>query len=218
MNLYYPVDPSSRVSWDYNPPQHNGIDYAVIVGTPVYSAQAGRVQVARVDKTGYGTHVRIEHQDGTLERLTIYGHLSRLDVTVGDVIDAHTQIGLSGNTGNSTGPHLHFELRNSWAVWSSPLDPRPLLPWDGSDPEPPVPPIDDMPEFPELPIAVITCSAGLNVRSGPGTNYRVVGVIQNGTRIPVMAALPGNNDVWLQIGYNQYCAMLYRGEVYAVWE
>lgn len=220
MTFYYPVDPLSRVSWKYNPPGHNGIDFAIVTGTPIYSSQAGRVSVAREDKTGYGTHVRIEHEIDGVKRLTIYGHLSKLLVAVGDVVDIHTKIGLSGSTGNSTGPHLHYELRNSWSVWSSSLNPLPLYAWDGETaPEiPPTIPPEILPEFPILPQAVVIVPNGLNVRSGPGTNNSVVGVLHNGDIVDVIFAVPDNDNLWLRIGWRQYCAMKYNGAVYAEWK
>ena len=59
---------------------------------------------------GYGNHIDIEHPNGTMTR---YGHLTRSDVVVGQSVTQGEEIGLLGSTGNSTGPHLHFEIRNS---------------------------------------------------------------------------------------------------------
>ena len=84
---------------------HNGVDLRCKVGTPVYAVLSGVV-----DQTGYnkriGNFVHINH--GKYQ--TIYGHLQRVLVIKGQKIDAGVKIGLSGNTGMSTGPHLHFGL------------------------------------------------------------------------------------------------------------
>lgn len=100
---------------------HTGIDIPVKLGTPVQAAGAGRVTWAGFglyrgveDSTDpYGLAVAIKHEFGYQgETLyTIYGHLSRVDVLLGQHVDAGEMIGLSGETGKVTGPHLHFEVR-----------------------------------------------------------------------------------------------------------
>lgn len=85
---------------------HNGVDYAIPVGTSVVASHAGTI-VTGVDDSGYGVYVKVVG----LKFETIYGHLSKVLVKNGDDILAGQPIGLSGNTGNSTGPHLHFGLR-----------------------------------------------------------------------------------------------------------
>ena len=87
---------------------HNGIDYGMPVGTPVLAAADGIVTRAGWDATGYGLHVRVRDGDGGG---CVYGHLSALLVVSGQRVKAGEQIGYSGNTGRSTGPHLHFEQR-----------------------------------------------------------------------------------------------------------
>lgn len=94
---------------------HEGIDFAVAVGTPVKSAECGTVSFAG-DAGTYGNLVRIDHGNGVV---TAYAHLSRINVSVGQTLAAGTQIALSGNTGRSTGPHLHFEVIKD----EVPLDP-----------------------------------------------------------------------------------------------
>ena len=86
---------------------HQGIDWATPVGTAVMASSGGTVTRAGWG-SGYGYVVYIQHADG---RETRYGHLSRVLVNVGDHVDQGDKIALSGNTGRSTGPHLHFELR-----------------------------------------------------------------------------------------------------------
>jgi murein DD-endopeptidase MepM/ murein hydrolase activator NlpD len=97
---------------DFGLAGHNGIDYIVAVGAPVFSMYPGRVvKVAEFDlaaaRGGYGVHVVIENDIARI----VYAHLSVYYVKVGQVVGVLHQIGLSGNTGNSTGPHLHVTLK-----------------------------------------------------------------------------------------------------------
>ena len=89
---------------------HSGYDIAVPVGTPVHPTQTGTVFFAGPYK-GYGNLVGIDHGNGYL---TFYGHNSALVAKVGDKVDTDTVIALSGSTGHSTGPHVHYEMRR-WA-------------------------------------------------------------------------------------------------------
>jgi murein DD-endopeptidase MepM/ murein hydrolase activator NlpD len=93
---------------------HSGVDLAAPTGTPVHAATGG---VARVlDGPGYGLHVLIRH-DARVE--TLYGHLSSVLVGNGQQLARGEVLGLVGSTGNSTGPHLHFEVRRD----GFPIDP-----------------------------------------------------------------------------------------------
>lgn len=92
---------------------HQGVDWAVPIGTTVTASNAGTVAYAGW-ASGYGYAVYINHADG---RQTRYGHLSKVLVKVGQSVSQGERIALSGNTGRSTGPHLHFEIRiNGTAV------------------------------------------------------------------------------------------------------
>ncbi len=85
---------------------HGGIDLANSIGTPILAASDGIV-IAAGPTGGYGNWVKLRHADGTV---TLYGHLSAWNVEVGQRVWAGDQIAKMGNTGNSTGPHLHFEV------------------------------------------------------------------------------------------------------------
>ncbi|GLS01460.1 hypothetical protein GCM10007859_14750 [Brevundimonas denitrificans] len=87
---------------------HAGVDIAAPQGTGVYVSAEGSVLRTGYEPAGYGRFVEIRHPNGMT---TLYGHLSRLDVASGDVVEAGARIGLVGSTGRSTGPHLHFEVR-----------------------------------------------------------------------------------------------------------
>ncbi len=87
---------------------HTGIDYMANVGTPVMAAASGRVVITSGGWSGgYGNQVVIDHGGG---RATRYAHLSSFNISAGDTVSKGQIIGYSGNTGRSTGPHLHFEL------------------------------------------------------------------------------------------------------------
>lgn len=93
---------------------HNGIDLRTrFADSPlgrryVECAADGVVETVRWDTRGYGVHIRVRHEDGSL---TIYGHLTKPYVQRGDKVKMTQRIGLTGNTGFSSGPHLHFEYR-----------------------------------------------------------------------------------------------------------
>ena len=87
---------------------HAGIDLRVKVGDTIRSAFDGKIRITRTEKYGYGYFVVIRH-DNSLE--TLYGHLSKILVTPDQFVKAGDAIALGGNTGRSTGPHLHFEVR-----------------------------------------------------------------------------------------------------------
>lgn len=87
---------------------HHGTDLKLNIGDPVYCAFDGIVRIRSYERYGYGYYVVVRHRNG-LE--TLYGHLSQIQVDVGQEVKAGEIIGLGGNTGRSTGPHLHFEIR-----------------------------------------------------------------------------------------------------------
>ena len=94
---------------------HSGVDLAAPMGTPVYASAAGYVGNAGW-AGGYGNMVAIDHPGGMQTR---YGHLSAFTVTSGHYVQAGTLIGYVGSTGDSTGPHLHYEIR----INGQPIDP-----------------------------------------------------------------------------------------------
>lgn len=98
---------------------HAGIDLASGIGSPVRAVTDATV-IAAGNQGGYGRAVRLEHQDGTV---SVYAHMSALLVSVGQRVQAGDVIGREGNTGHSTGPHLHFEIR----INDVPINPIPWL-------------------------------------------------------------------------------------------
>lgn len=99
---------------------HEGQDIDAAYGTPVQVAATGKVIIAGRQR-GYGNVVYVDHGSGLSTR---YGHLSEIDVTVGQTVTRGQRIGLVGSTGRSTGPHLHYEVR----INNQPVDPRRYLP------------------------------------------------------------------------------------------
>ena len=118
---------------------HTGLDIADVQGTPIHAAAAG-LAYALPDDKGYGNHVVIQHAGGLA---TIYGHMVRMNVGWRQPVAQGDLIGWVGTTGNSTGPHLHFEVRFGGApldplpyLGGSPVEPFPLpAGWPGSPPD-----------------------------------------------------------------------------------
>ncbi|MFI1567749.1 M23 family metallopeptidase [Streptomyces sp. NPDC020490] len=106
---------------------HSGQDFAVPSGTDVVAAHGGTVVKAGGNGAGdgpaYGNAIVIRHGNGTYSQ---YAHLSRIDVRVGQVVATGQHIARSGNTGNSSGPHLHFEIRTT-PNYGSAVDPVAFL-------------------------------------------------------------------------------------------
>ncbi|MEK7136412.1 MAG: M23 family metallopeptidase, partial [Patescibacteria group bacterium] len=82
------------------------------IGTPLYASAAGTVIIARTGgwNGGYGNYVVIKHDNGTQ---TLYGHMNTVTVAPGQTIGQGDPVGTVGNSGNSTGPHIHFEIRGA---------------------------------------------------------------------------------------------------------
>lgn len=108
---------SSNFGWRIDPftgknAFHEGVDFMAETGTPIYAAGGGIVVYADVN-AGYGNTVDIDHGNGLVSR---YAHASKINVKVGDVVMKGQKIAEVGNTGHSTGPHLHFEVRHQGAA------------------------------------------------------------------------------------------------------
>jgi len=99
---------------------HKGNDFACVVGTPIQSCWDGIVRYAQYNYGGYGNLIIIRHYNG-LE--TYYAHLERIDVKINERVSTGQQIALSGNTGKSLGPHLHFEVR----ILDNAFDPKEIF-------------------------------------------------------------------------------------------
>ncbi len=103
--------PSTKITSPFGPRwrrMHNGLDLKVNIGDTIVAAFDGKVRIVKYERRGYGKYIVIRHDNG-LE--TVYGHLSKQLVKVNQLVKAGEVIGLGGNTGRSTGSHLHFETR-----------------------------------------------------------------------------------------------------------
>jgi murein DD-endopeptidase MepM/ murein hydrolase activator NlpD len=122
--LSQPFGPSKywfEPAYGIYPHFHTGLDLVEPFGSPIYAADDGIVALVGSSSSGYGNYVVIAHSGG-LD--TLYGHLSAALVKVGQRVAQGQAVGLEGSTGNSTGPHVHFELR----INNKPVDPTPYLP------------------------------------------------------------------------------------------
>ncbi len=107
----FPIDNKIKITSKYGPRRrrmHRGIDLKLYTGDTVRAAFSGKIRIKNFERRGYGNYLVIRHPNG-LE--TVYGHLSKFLVSENEIVRAGQPIALGGNTGRSTGPHLHFETR-----------------------------------------------------------------------------------------------------------
>jgi murein DD-endopeptidase MepM/ murein hydrolase activator NlpD len=128
-----PIGAQARISqlWGANPsyyqrfgvPYHNGTDYAAPMYTQLLCVADGEVAYFGVDPRGYGNYVRIWHPE--LSLFSFYAHMSDLTLVneMGKLFREGDPVGSVGNTGNSTGPHLHFEIRLAIDRWKYAVSP-----------------------------------------------------------------------------------------------
>lgn len=195
----------------YNP----GIDYAAPTATPILAAASGVISQSALDLTGYGIYLKIDHPGGFA---TLYAHLSRPAVKIGQRVKQGQVIAFSDNTGNSTGPHLHFELRKN----NTPIDPTPFLSFTPPSPlvgqddvSPPnckqlgIVPISGRgeerggsEEKPEPGLSLATVIFPVRTRSFPdtSTDQNITGLLPAGLSLRILATLtdPHGNH-WVKI-------------------
>lgn len=136
-NLVTEADPPSRSPLDENfemkvgfgerlhpvfltKKMHKGVDFVAEVGTPIYATSDGKIVKAEESPKGYGNHVLIQHDE---HYSTMYAHMSEIKVVLGQEVKKGDIIGLVGNTGASTKPHLHYEVQKNGKA----IDPSPFL-------------------------------------------------------------------------------------------
>ena len=188
---------------------HTGIDYACPVGTAILASEDGVIRFSGFDKTGYGYCIIIEHD---VTHATLYAHMSMLRFGSGKKVERGEVIGYSGNSGNSTGPHLHFEARSKWNDYRTHFDPMnlPMMTVDDSigsyhitNPDMDK---DFVPQKIESGIVKIICSSGaFNHQPGftgkvaypMGTRYYFTGSIIEKDGLTYCECLPFYNAVWI---------------------
>lgn len=179
----------------FGAPGHTGIDIGGVDGvTDIFAAADGRVTMTRKQSHGFGNHVFVQHANGYK---TIYAHLNTISVQQGQTVKAGTLIGKMGNTGASTGPHLHFELRGPRGLAGWPrniIDPTPFLRVHLGF---------DRPTGPFKSGWVVEWGAtvqgdlaqvnagGLSLRSGPSRNHQRLNVVPEGTMMVVTGGVQG---------------------------
>ena len=156
-NLIWPTQ--GIFSQGFRKYQHEGIDIAGAKGTPILAAAAGTVVKAGWDDWGLGNFIEIKHLNGSV---TVYGHNSRLLVSKGQQVKQGEIIAEMGSTGNSTGPHLHFEFYADGRLASNPLNVLPSATIAKISVNQPVPPTPQ----PVLPVSNNTECSGTTFMTG----------------------------------------------------
>lgn len=191
---------------------HDGTDFAVPTGTGINAVLDGYVLWAKWNGA-YGNEVRLAHSGGSQ---TCYAHLKSFSVKAGQTVKGGQRIGISDNTGNSSGPHLHFGFRpphfnqnNGYKGWVNPLPyfsqdvPGESAPSSTkltpviSTPAPTAP----KPGFPKN----VTTTTTLNNRMGPGTGYRIFEVLPKGRVVKVVSLSNG----WYKTAGGHYISAAY---------
>ena len=180
------------------------------LGDPVVASASGTVdRVTNLGDTSYGKYVRINHGNGYT---TYYAHLSGFNVSVGQTVGYGKVIGWVGSTGNSSGPHLHYEQRYNGNDIQVRFNGALALYWGTKTYT-----SDNNCSSGTATGTVNTAGANLNVRSGPGTGYSIVGSVADGQRVTIycqttgttVTGTYGTSSIWDRIGSGQYVADAY---------
>jgi len=163
---------------------------------PVWASAGGKATVQDQRGSGYGLHVRLEAEGS---ETVIFGHLQRATVSSGQWVTQGTQVGWMGNTGNSTGKHVHWEIRQN----GIPVDPMTRLAGSApTEPEPEAPVEEEeffIPALPKLPIVQVSAEVKpwLNVRIEPKASSRDIGnVYANEMMGLISAQRDAEGNVW----------------------
>lgn len=192
-----------------DPKGHTGIDYGCPLYTSILASADGQVFFAGWDNSGYGNLVILKHDDGNV---TLYAHLSSIHVTVLEKVRQGSLIGHSGTTGNSTGAHLHFEIRGKDG---KPFDPMTVLQCvDDIDKTDIVKPLKNAEEFQNGDLLKVT--APLGAKAFYNENFRDFTTYQKGDKffytgktavnpkngITYMQVIPAMFSVWVAVHDN----------------
>jgi peptidase M23-like protein len=205
-------NPEIYKKWGYA--GHNGIDYGIPNGTPVGAAVAGTVAAVSFENGGYGNYVKLAHTDGGKPYFTYYAHLASATVSPGQKVKAGTIVGLSNNTGASTGPHLHFGVKidGQNPAYKGYVDPLPFLTTGGEVDTTDTTSTDQFTDAVALPnLSFEVLPEFLNVRNGPGVEFSIVTQLQKGTKIK--ARRLQSKSVWIEYEPGKWCAIAFNGIV-----
>lgn len=191
-----------------DPKGHTGIDYGCPLNTPILASADGQVFFAGWDNSGYGNLVILKHDDGNV---TLYAHLSSIHVSVLEKVRQGSLIGHSGNTGNSTGAHLHFEIRGADG---KPFDPMTVLQcvddMDKTDIDKPAK-LKEADEFSEGDLLKVVCRDGVKAffnsnfygytvyPKGTGFYYTGESVVRKSNGLTYMRVVPATQTVWVAV-------------------
>ena len=213
---YFGENPQIYQRWGYA--GHNGIDFGIPNGTPIMAAADGVVEKTGFEPSGYGNFVKLSHLDGATKYATYYAHLQSIAVSIGQQVKAGVVVGLSNNTGASTGPHLHFgiKIEGQNPPFQGYLDPMPYLSAAGtmaSSPQAPAGPgaIAGAVDLPGLELEVVF--DGVNVRSGPGVEYAILEQLKVGARVKGTRLY--STSAWLEFQPGKWCALTFNSSALA---
>ena len=220
-------NPDFYKKWGYA--GHNGVDFGIPNGTPIMAAADGTVDKVGFEDNGYGNFVKMSHTDGATKFFTYYAHLQSTSVTNGQKISAGTIIGLSNNTGASTGAHLHFGIKidGQNPAFKGYLDPMPYI--TGTVATPPPAPVpgggvsSPAPQAPVTPGAIVgavdlpnlnfeVIFEGVNVRSGPGVEYAILEQLKTGTKLK--GTRLHSWSAWVEFEPGKWCAVTFNLEAF----
>ena len=201
---------SGQTRTDHSPP--NAIDFnrADDNGDRVVASASGTVITARnLGDTSYGRYVVIDHGGGYT---TYYAHLQDWTVSVGQSVSRGTTVGHVGSTGNSTGPHLHYEQRSGGTTIKASFNGSQALYWGSRNYT-----SDNSCSGGSANGTVNTAGAPLTVRSGPGTGYSSVGSEADGASVTIscqtsgttVTGTYGTSSIWDRIGSGRYVSDAY---------
>jgi hypothetical protein len=206
---------SGSTRTDHSPPNAVDLNRTDDLGDTVVAAAGGKVvTVTDLGDTSYGKYIVIDHGSGWK---TYYAHLNSFSVSVGTNVSQGQRIGTVGSTGGSTGPHLHHEQRLNGVVEKIVWNGSQIYYWGTQN----YTSKNGCGSTGGAPGTVNTSSADLNVRSGPGTSYSIVGSLSDGTSVKIscqttgtsVTGTYGTSNIWDKIGTGRYVpdAYIYTG-------
>ena len=201
---------------------HTGVDIDANEGAPILAAGAGTVvsadwglfsEVPGNITDPYGMAVVVKHDFGYKDQAlyTVYAHMSKIIAVVGQHVETGDVLGLVGDTGATTGPHLHFgvKIEGQNPAYKGYVDPLPLITGTSSDMSP-IDPFIDAILLPDLQFEVTFET--LNVRNGPGVEYSIVGKLSKGTILTGKRL--HSKSVWVEFEQGKWCALAFDGSTF----
>jgi hypothetical protein len=194
---------------DHSPANAVDLNRTDDLGDPVVASASGTVSVVKdLGSTSYGKYVVVDHGNGWT---TYYAHLNSQTVSVGQHVNAGQKLGTVGSTGGSTGPHLHFEERLNGVAQKVEWNGAQILYWGSKS-------YTSHNSCGSTASGTVnTAGADLNVRSGPGTGYAIVGQVSDGQKVTIMCQQKGTSVTgtygtsvwWDKIGTGQFISDSY---------